>query len=821
MIDKSQYIIIDIDEKLKKELFDLDLKKDNQFVINNLREKIDSKIYKTLQIKLVKYDISNFNISSRNNIVQNILVDQRNIIEKKETNRSGKEYIRTFDKSKINLQEYSRESYNYKMNSFEEFEIPDSKETESCNSCKGQGQNICTSCNGAGTERCSSCRGGGQIRCSSCSGKGQTSCMWCWGKGYSSKGERCFACSGKGYNICSNCQNGYYTCNSCSGKGMVSCYSCSGTRFKTCYNCSGYKSFVYRYVVESNIIYRKSNSLKISNVSSLISKLIDSEEFNYSKTFKDYELKKIEKYKSDIKNLFLLEKFNAQEFPKKIRFEQYQSLDVNFEINYFDSTYLCGISSNGIYIEKSFIDNLLINLITNLKIDENFDELISIKNPLVNLLPSFEEIFKDIYSYKKFHKIIKSENSDEIKIENVKKIKNIESQSFKEDLRKSINKKYTKILLIITVPICAILSFLFYAYSPYIILIFITIFSLTFLITNEHLFNERKNTLKIKNVFSNTIIVISVSLLCLFYYGYANEFITPMNIKISEEEINLTTSSIKNEVENIQEDENNNYFVDQIDLIDKIENEIKQVTNSNQKKENPDTIESSKSEKKEEIKDEEIKTVINGYNGEILHGRRNGYGEMIYPNGDTYLGYWKDDKHEGTGSYTYFNGDKYVGNFNNNLKNGNGTFYYYKSKSRFQGVWENDIQKNGTLFFNNGDYFKGDIDIPGEELNGYGIYTWRNGDYYEGSFKFGKKNGEGKYYWSDGASFKGRWLNDKENGPGLMIWSDGGSYRGNYINGLRSGKGIHRYADGKVYEEEWFKGELISERRRRNLEKRN
>lgn len=820
MIDNSQYIIIDIDKKLEKKLFDIDLKNDSQSVINSLRERIDSKIYKTLQINSVKYDVSNFNISSKNNIVQNILVDQRNVIEKKETNRTGKDYTRTLDKSKINLQEYSRENYNYKMSSVKEFEIPDSKETESCNSCKGQGQNMCDSCNGAGTERCDSCRGGGQIRCRSCSGKGQTSCMFCWGKGYNSEGKRCFVCSGRGYNICSSCQNGYYTCNSCSGKGIVSCFSCSGTSFLTCYNCSGYKSFVYRYVVESNIRYIKSNSLKISNVSNLISILIDSEEFNYSRTFKDYELKKFEKYKSEIKNLFLSEKFKGHEFPQKIRFEQYHSLDVKFEISYFNSTYLCGISSNGIYIEKSFIDNLLINLITNLNIDENFDELLSIKKPLINSIPLFDEIFKDINSYKKFNEIINSKNTAETKIENVKKIKNIESNLFKEDLRKSINKKYIKTLLITTAPVCAIISFLFYSYSPYIILIFISINILTFLITNEHIFNDTKNSLNIKNVFSNTIILTSLSLVGLFFYGYANDFVTPINIK-SETEINSTTSSIKKEVENIQEDENNNYFVAEIDVIDKIENEIKQVTNLNQKKENPDTIESSKSEKKEEIKDEEIKTVINGYNGEILNGRRNGYGEMIYTNGDTYLGYWKDDKHEGTGTYTYFNGDKYVGNFNNNLKNGNGTFYYYKSKSRFQGVWENNIQKNGTLFFNNGDYFKGDIDIPGEELNGYGIYTWRNGDYYEGSFKFGKKNGEGKYYWSDGASFKGRWLNDKENGPGLMIWSDGGSYRGNYINGLRSGKGIHRYVDGKVYEEEWFKGELISERRRRNLEKRN
>jgi len=42
-------------------------------------------------------------------------------------------------------------------------------------------------------------------------------------------------------------------------------------------------------------------------------------------------------------------------------------------------------------------------------------------------------------------------------------------------------------------------------------------------------------------------------------------------------------------------------------------------------------------------------------------GKRNGQGTFTYPDGQKYVGRWKDDKRNGQGTSTYPDGGKYVG----------------------------------------------------------------------------------------------------------------------------------------------------------------
>ena len=52
------------------------------------------------------------------------------------------------------------------------------------------------------------------------------------------------------------------------------------------------------------------------------------------------------------------------------------------------------------------------------------------------------------------------------------------------------------------------------------------------------------------------------------------------------------------------------------------------------------------------------------YVGEIREGKKEGYGECFYKNGDYYKGEWVNDKKEGKG-LLYFHGERYEGNFKN------------------------------------------------------------------------------------------------------------------------------------------------------------
>ncbi len=43
------------------------------------------------------------------------------------------------------------------------------------------------------------------------------------------------------------------------------------------------------------------------------------------------------------------------------------------------------------------------------------------------------------------------------------------------------------------------------------------------------------------------------------------------------------------------------------------------------------------------------------------YGRRNGFGSCTYPNGEKYLGYWKNGKRSDKGCYYYTDGSKHAG----------------------------------------------------------------------------------------------------------------------------------------------------------------
>ena len=62
------------------------------------------------------------------------------------------------------------------------------------------------------------------------------------------------------------------------------------------------------------------------------------------------------------------------------------------------------------------------------------------------------------------------------------------------------------------------------------------------------------------------------------------------------------------------------------------------------------------------------------YSGEFKKGKREGKGEIYYPDNEKYVGTLKNDKREGIGIYYFSNGSSWKGKFVNDMKNGIGLF---------------------------------------------------------------------------------------------------------------------------------------------------
>ncbi len=70
-------------------------------------------------------------------------------------------------------------------------------------------------------------------------------------------------------------------------------------------------------------------------------------------------------------------------------------------------------------------------------------------------------------------------------------------------------------------------------------------------------------------------------------------------------------------------------------------------------------------------------------------------------------------------------------------------------------------------------------------MDGSGIYRWKNGDMYEGTFKNGMRNGFGTMAYSDGERYSGQWKSNKQSGTGE--WH---SVEGDKMSGIWEGTNL-------------------------------
>lgn len=79
--------------------------------------------------------------------------------------------------------------------------------------------------------------------------------------------------------------------------------------------------------------------------------------------------------------------------------------------------------------------------------------------------------------------------------------------------------------------------------------------------------------------------------------------------------------------------------------------------------------------------------------------------------------------------------------------------------------------------------------IPVMPVAGFGIYTFPNGDRYEGEWLNSLRHGSGKCTFISGMYYEGQWQNDMFHGQGKLVYSNT-TYVGQFMNGKKNGQGV-------------------------------
>ncbi|KAH3732466.1 2-isopropylmalate synthase [Pelomyxa schiedti] len=115
------------------------------------------------------------------------------------------------------------------------------------------------------------------------------------------------------------------------------------------------------------------------------------------------------------------------------------------------------------------------------------------------------------------------------------------------------------------------------------------------------------------------------------------------------------------------------------------------------------------------------------YHGKFENGKRSGAGSILFGDGGSYVGGWKDDVFHGWGVRLWANGDRYEGQWACGKENGEGTKTWSKDGSSFTGLWESGVSTKGTRKWPNGDKFEGTFarcgDGSGVACRGEGVAT--------------------------------------------------------------------------------------------------
>ena len=115
------------------------------------------------------------------------------------------------------------------------------------------------------------------------------------------------------------------------------------------------------------------------------------------------------------------------------------------------------------------------------------------------------------------------------------------------------------------------------------------------------------------------------------------------------------------------------------------------------------------------------------------------------------------------------------------------------------------MQRLPLFTFSNGDQYDGEW-LAGR-MHGFGHYTYsKSGNTYVGNYVDHLKEGYGVFTYAAGTQYKGYYRKGQRCGQGSMTYANGDRYAGEYAGNVFAGSGVFTYASGDHYDGEWVGG---------------
>ena len=191
-------------------------------------------------------------------------------------------------------------------------------------------------------------------------------------------------------------------------------------------------------------------------------------------------------------------------------------------------------------------------------------------------------------------------------------------------------------------------------------------------------------------------------------------------------------------------------------------------------------------------------------NNSIYYGEKNklnnlaeGRGFLYFSSGTYYYGYFKNDVfQEGFGKSVNKKGSIYIGQFKQGSANGIGRLVSFNGNT-YEGFWTNNkLDFFGIVDLKNGKQYIGDINEG--FFSGVGILKYKNGNIYKGILKEGKMDGIGNIDYANKKNYCGEFKEGYKNGYGIMSWPNGEKYEGSWRKDTFK-FGIYHWPNGNVY----------------------